>query len=189
MLEDLRDRLARTRWPSAAPGAAWEQGTELGWLRDVGAYWANEFDWRSHERRLNSYPQFVADGSTEVTGCRRRRSLHRPSPPSVHECVDPCSGTRGRARAAADSGPLNFAMAATPAVSVRPAVTGHSAGRCCGRKSQRRGCCGVAWVGTLEPGDRCRLGSASCSAGRGTLTVPRRRLILMPGAVCAAGDR
>jgi pimeloyl-ACP methyl ester carboxylesterase len=61
VLEDLRDRLARTRWPSAAPGAAWEQGTELGWLRGVSAYWANEFDWRSHERRLNSYPQFVAD--------------------------------------------------------------------------------------------------------------------------------
>ncbi len=60
-LVDLRARLERTRWPSDAPGPAWEQGTDLAWLRSLCAYWMSEFDWRSHERRLNSYPQFLAE--------------------------------------------------------------------------------------------------------------------------------
>lgn len=61
MLVDLRARLERARWPSDAPGAAWEQGTDLVWLRNLCAYWMSEFDWRSRERRLNSYPQFLAE--------------------------------------------------------------------------------------------------------------------------------
>lgn len=61
VLDDLRGRLSATRWPTAAPGAAWEQGTDLGWLRDLCTYWAIGYRWRVHERRLNSYPQFLAD--------------------------------------------------------------------------------------------------------------------------------
>jgi pimeloyl-ACP methyl ester carboxylesterase len=66
VLVDLRARLERTCWPSDAPGAAWEQGTDLVWIRNLCAYWISEFDWPSHERRLNSYPQFLAevDGAT-----------------------------------------------------------------------------------------------------------------------------
>jgi len=62
VLEDLRTRLRRTRWPDQLDGAGWDQGTELETLRSLVAYWADEFDWRARERELNALPQFKADG-------------------------------------------------------------------------------------------------------------------------------
>jgi pimeloyl-ACP methyl ester carboxylesterase len=59
VLDDLRFRIRSTRWPPPAPGPPWEQGTDLDYLRGLLAYWADGFDWRAAERRLNSYPQFV----------------------------------------------------------------------------------------------------------------------------------
>ncbi len=64
VLDDLRDRLARTRWPDQIPGTAWEYGTDLAYLRDLCSYWAAGFDWRAAERRLNRWPQVV----TEIDG-------------------------------------------------------------------------------------------------------------------------
>jgi len=61
ILSDLRERIRNTRWPDRAPGAAWEQGTDLEYLRRLLAYWADEFDWRAQERELNAANQFRAD--------------------------------------------------------------------------------------------------------------------------------
>jgi pimeloyl-ACP methyl ester carboxylesterase len=61
VLDDLRERLRRTRWPSAAPGAPWSQGADLGYLQDLCAYWAEGFDWRAREARLNALEHFLAD--------------------------------------------------------------------------------------------------------------------------------
>lgn len=47
VLADLRARIRNTRWPGAAPGAPWEQGTDLGYLRGLLGYWADGFDWRA----------------------------------------------------------------------------------------------------------------------------------------------
>jgi pimeloyl-ACP methyl ester carboxylesterase len=66
VLADLRWRIQRTRWPEAAPGAPWEQGTDLDYLRDVLAHWVDEFDWRARERELNAFSHFRA----EVDGVR-----------------------------------------------------------------------------------------------------------------------
>src|SRR5438034_1332176 len=55
VLEDLRARLRNTRWPDPAPGPAWDQGTDLEYLKEVGAYWADGFDWRAQERELNAF--------------------------------------------------------------------------------------------------------------------------------------
>ena len=57
-LADLRDRLARTRWPDAGPaGTGWDRGVPLGYLERLSRYWASDFDWRAQEAALNAIPQ------------------------------------------------------------------------------------------------------------------------------------
>ena len=63
-LDDLRDRLARTRWPGELPGQGWGRGVPLDYLRELAEYWRTGYDWREHEARLNELPQFV----TEIDG-------------------------------------------------------------------------------------------------------------------------
>jgi len=55
---DLRERLARTRFPDQAPGEPWAYGTDVGYMRGLVAYWRDGFDWRTQEARLNAFPQF-----------------------------------------------------------------------------------------------------------------------------------
>ncbi|MFU8875785.1 epoxide hydrolase family protein [Micromonospora sp. SL4-19] len=58
-LDDLRHRLADTRWPDELPGAGWEAGVPLDYLKDLADYWQAKYDWRAHEARLNEFPQFT----------------------------------------------------------------------------------------------------------------------------------
>ena len=57
-LADLRERLARTRYPDRAPGAPWAFGTDPDWLRGLVAHWREGFDWRAQEARLGAWPNF-----------------------------------------------------------------------------------------------------------------------------------
>ncbi|WP_435121985.1 epoxide hydrolase family protein [Amycolatopsis thermoflava] len=57
-LADLRDRLARTRWPDAETVDDWSQGVPLEYLRSLCAYWADGYDWRAFEKRVNALPQY-----------------------------------------------------------------------------------------------------------------------------------
>jgi hypothetical protein len=61
VLSDLRTRIRNTRWPSQVPGAAWEQGTDLEYLKRLLSYWTNDFDWRAQERQLNTFKHFRAE--------------------------------------------------------------------------------------------------------------------------------
>jgi epoxide hydrolase len=63
-LQDLRERLARTRWPERETVDDWSQGMPLAYLQNLCRYWAAEYDWRGREAYLNSFPQFrtVIDG-------------------------------------------------------------------------------------------------------------------------------
>jgi pimeloyl-ACP methyl ester carboxylesterase len=65
-LEDLTDRLGRTRWPDEFPGIGWGRGVPLGYLKELIAYWADGYDWRAQEARLNQFPQHTTtiDGQT-----------------------------------------------------------------------------------------------------------------------------
>jgi pimeloyl-ACP methyl ester carboxylesterase len=57
-LDDLRERLRRTRWPRAETVEDWSQGVPLSYVQDLCEYWAEGYDWRKCERRLNAAPQF-----------------------------------------------------------------------------------------------------------------------------------
>ena len=63
-IEDLKRRLANTRWPDQIAGTSWEYGTDLSYLRELVDYWQNEFDWRKQEFELNQFDQF----KTEIDG-------------------------------------------------------------------------------------------------------------------------
>ena len=59
VLDDLRDRLARTRWPDEIPMLGWEYGVPLPCLQGLADHWRTRFDWRAQEARLNGYPGFM----------------------------------------------------------------------------------------------------------------------------------
>jgi pimeloyl-ACP methyl ester carboxylesterase len=57
-IADLRERLARTRFPDQAPGEPWAYGTDVAYLKGLVEHWRTAFDWRAQEARLNAFPQF-----------------------------------------------------------------------------------------------------------------------------------
>ena len=61
ILNDLRERLARTRWPDMVEGAEWDYGTNEVYLRELVDYWLRTFDWRVQEENLNQFAQFRAE--------------------------------------------------------------------------------------------------------------------------------
>lgn len=87
VLVDLRDRLARTRWPDQIPGSGWDYGTDMATLQQLCEHWRTSFDWRAAEARLNSFPQFT----TTIDG-QNIHFLHVRSP---HEDALPLLITHG----------------------------------------------------------------------------------------------
>lgn len=74
-LADLHERLARTRFPEQIPGAGWDYGSELEYVRDLVAYWRDAYDWRAEEARINAFDQFL----TTIDG-QRVHFVHQRSP-------------------------------------------------------------------------------------------------------------
>jgi epoxide hydrolase len=74
-LDDLADRLARTRWPDELPGLGWSRGVPPGYLRGLAEHWRTGYDWRKHEAELNQLPQHT----TTVDGANLH-FLHVRSP-------------------------------------------------------------------------------------------------------------
>ena len=58
-LDDLTDRLGRTRWPGEIPDVGWDRGVPLNYLEELVEYWRDGYDWREHEAELNEFPQFT----------------------------------------------------------------------------------------------------------------------------------
>jgi microsomal epoxide hydrolase len=75
VLDDLRDRLARTRFSAQIDGAGWDYGTERGYLQELCRYWREDYDWRGAEAELNRFAQFT----TTVDG-QRIHFVHVRSP-------------------------------------------------------------------------------------------------------------
>ena len=61
ILDDLKLRLALTRWPDELSGSAWKYGADLAYIKELTQYWQHSFDWRKVEREINAYPNFMAD--------------------------------------------------------------------------------------------------------------------------------
>jgi pimeloyl-ACP methyl ester carboxylesterase len=66
-LDDLRRRLTATRWPDPETVDDWSQGIPRSYVRDLCGYWADGYDWRAREARLNEFPQFITP--IGVDGC------------------------------------------------------------------------------------------------------------------------
>src|SRR3954451_9329320 len=77
-LDDLHDAIARTRWPDQVEGAGWDYGTELRYLQDLVAYWADQFDWRAQEAALNASPQYRAELAATGLGPIGVHFVHQP---------------------------------------------------------------------------------------------------------------
>jgi pimeloyl-ACP methyl ester carboxylesterase len=89
-LEDLRTRIASTRWPEKESVEDASQGVQLATMQALARYWADEYDWRKCEARLNAYPQFI----TEIDGL----DIHFAHVRSKHEDALPvvvCHGWPG----------------------------------------------------------------------------------------------
>jgi pimeloyl-ACP methyl ester carboxylesterase len=61
ILDDLHERLVRTRWPDEVDSAGWDYGTNLGYLKELVSYWQHTFDWRAQEAQLNQFAQFCVE--------------------------------------------------------------------------------------------------------------------------------
>src|SRR2546423_1365407 len=80
-LADLKERLARTRFPDEPPLEPWSTGTSLSYLRDLLKYWADGFDWRRQEARLNAFCQFtIPIGGIDVHFIHEPGRQPKPTP-------------------------------------------------------------------------------------------------------------
>ncbi|MCO5997450.1 epoxide hydrolase family protein [Actinoallomurus rhizosphaericola] len=82
-LDDLRERLARTRWPAQLPGEGWSRGVPVAYLKDLAAYWRDGYDWRAHEARLNGFPQFMTTIDGQDVHFLHVRSPHPDALPLI----------------------------------------------------------------------------------------------------------
>lgn len=73
-IDDLHERLDRTRWPSASPEPGWARGIPLEYLRELAEHWRRRYDWRAHESRLNEFPQFTTTIDGQVVHFAHVRS-------------------------------------------------------------------------------------------------------------------
>ena len=86
-LAELRRRIAATRWPSKELVADRSQGVQLATMQELARYWAEDYDWRACEARLNALPQFT----TEIDGV----DIHFIHVRSQHENALPLIMTHG----------------------------------------------------------------------------------------------
>jgi pimeloyl-ACP methyl ester carboxylesterase len=86
-LDDLKRRLHATRWPEQETVTDWSQGAPLAYVKQVCDYWANTYDWRKREARINAFPQF----RTEIDGL----GIHFLHVRSPHAAAAPLILTHG----------------------------------------------------------------------------------------------
>jgi len=86
-LDDLKHRIEATRWPEKEPVDDPSQGVPLAVVKELAKYWANQYDWRKIEAKINSYPNFI----TKIDGL----DIHFIHVRSKHENALPILITHG----------------------------------------------------------------------------------------------
>ena len=86
-IADLRERVARTRWPEKEVVDDWSQGAPLAYIQELCDYWATSYDWRRFEAEINAYDHFL----TEIDGI----DVHFMHVRSPHEDARPMIITHG----------------------------------------------------------------------------------------------
>ncbi|RFU41736.1 epoxide hydrolase [Actinomadura logoneensis] len=82
-IDDLKSRIAATRWTGELPGVGWRRGVPLGWLKDLAGYWRDGYDWRAAESRLNEIPQFTTEIDGQTVHFMHVRSPERDALPLI----------------------------------------------------------------------------------------------------------
>lgn len=82
-LKDLKERLAKTRFPSEIEQSGWDYGSNLAYMKELVAYWRTTFNWREQERKLNQLPQF----KTTIDGISLHFVHQRSSQPNATPLV------------------------------------------------------------------------------------------------------
>ena len=83
LLEELQERLARTRFPDQLDGVGWDYGTDLEYLKELVDYWRTKYDWRQQESKLNEFSQFTTDIEGLTVHFIHVRSKHENALPLV----------------------------------------------------------------------------------------------------------
>jgi pimeloyl-ACP methyl ester carboxylesterase len=135
-LEELRARIAATRWPEKEPVGDRSQGVQLATIQALARYWETEHDWRTCEARLNALPQFVAEIDGLGIHFIHVRSEHEGAlplivthgwPGSVIEqlkIIDPLTNPTAHGGTAADAFHLVIPSLPGYGFSGKPAITG-----------------------------------------------------------------
>lgn len=80
-LDDLQERLKRTRWTDEVEGMGWSYGSNLGYMKELADYWQLQYDWRKHEAALNQFHHFKTElNGTEIHFIHERGTGSNPTP-------------------------------------------------------------------------------------------------------------
>ena len=81
ILDDLQERLERTRWPDEVQDADWRYGANLGYMKELANYWLTKFDWRAQEQWINSFANYqTAVGDLRIHFIHERGKGPNPIP-------------------------------------------------------------------------------------------------------------
>jgi pimeloyl-ACP methyl ester carboxylesterase len=140
-LVELRRRIAAVRWPSKELVADRSQGVQLATIQALARYWADEYDWRRCEARLNALPQFKTEIDGEDVHFIHVRSPHQGALPLIltHgwpgsiiemlEAIGPLTDPTAHGGSAEDAFDLVVPSIPGYAFSAGPTELGWSAGR------------------------------------------------------------